>query len=75
MHHHRLLQQKGFAPLSSAAAPAASVSAFLVCPAALTQGWMGQPCPWRDLYQLAYERAQAVLRPSRLERLQAVSWN
>jgi hypothetical protein len=47
----------------------------VVCPAALSQGWMGQPCPWRHLYQLAFERAQAVLHPSRLERLQAVSWN
>ncbi len=75
MHHHRFLQQKGFAPLSSVAASAPSASAFMVCPAVLSQGWMGQPCPWRQLYQLAYEQARAVLRPSRLERLQAVSWN
>jgi hypothetical protein len=75
MLHHRFLKQKGFAPLSTAVATTPSVSAFVVCPAALSQGWMGQPCPWRHLYQLAYERAQAVVRPSRLERLQAVSWN
>jgi len=75
MHHHRFRDQLGLASVSTMTAPVPTAEAFMVCPAVLSQGWMGQPCPWRAIYQLAYERAQAVLRPSRLERLQAVSWN
>ncbi|HWG44711.1 MAG TPA: hypothetical protein VN688_18190 [Gemmataceae bacterium] len=74
MHHHRFLDLEEFAPLPAVATPSPA-SAFLVCPLVLSQGGMGLPCPWQQIYQLAYERAQAVVRPSRLERLQAVSWN
>ncbi|MFO0841393.1 MAG: hypothetical protein U0797_03195 [Gemmataceae bacterium] len=48
---------------------------FVMCPMALTQGWQGQTCPWEEVYKLALERAQAVVRPSRLERLQNEIWN
>lgn len=76
MHHHRFEHQLEFAPLSPATAPAAATDSFLVCPAVLLQGWMGQPCPWQAVYELAYKRAQAVMSPSRLERLErAISWN
>jgi hypothetical protein len=75
MHRHRFLEREKFAPLAALPAALPSASAFMVCPVMLSQGWMGQPCPWRQIYQLAYEQAQAVVGPSRLERLQAVSWN
>ena len=75
MHRHRFLEREKFTPLPALATTGPSATAFVVCPVVLSQGWMGQPCPWRSIYQLAYEQAQAVVRPSRLERLQAVSWN
>jgi hypothetical protein len=48
---------------------------FVMCPLALTQGWSGQGCPWEAVYQMAFARAQAVVKPSRLERLQRGMWN
>ena len=75
MNHHRFRQQMGLALDSTTDAAIPALEAFMVCPAALSQGWAGQTCAWRAIYQLAYERTQAVLRPSRLERFQAVSWN
>lgn len=48
---------------------------FVLCPMALTRGWQGQACPWETVYQMAFARAQAVLKPSRLERLQREVWN
>ena len=43
---------------------------FIVCPLAVQVSMMGQP--WqRQLYEQAYREAQAVVRPSILERLQA----
>jgi len=75
MYHHRF-QHELAVPLSIETAPSAVTDSFLVCPVVLLQGWTGQPYPWQAVYHLAYERAQAVLSPSRLERLQqAVSWN
>jgi hypothetical protein len=58
-----------------AVGPVVASSAFVVCPVVLQQGWPVQPFAWRQVYQLAYEQAWAVVRPSRLERLQAVSPN
>ncbi len=76
MHHHRFQHQLEFASSSTVTAPAAVVDSFLVCPVVLLQGWMGQPCPWHAVYHVAYERARAVVSPSRLERLErAISWN
>lgn len=74
MHHHRFRNQQGFGPATTAPACVPAVGAFLACPAVLLPGGMGQA--WSlAAYQMAYERAREVLRPSRLERLQAVSWN
>jgi hypothetical protein len=75
MGHHRFREQQRLVLSPVVTGPVPSREAFMVCPAVLTQGWMGQPCPWRPVYQLAYERALAVLRPSRLERLQRVWCN
>jgi hypothetical protein len=73
--HHRFRDQLGFVPVSTAAVDTPAAGAFMMCPAVLTQGWMGQPWPWLAIYQRAYECAQAVLRPSPVERFQAFSWN
>jgi TnpA family transposase len=75
MHRLRFLKQEEFALPSAVASPGISASGFMVCPAALQQGWMEQHSPWRQIYQLAYEYAKDALRPSRLEYLQAISWN
>ena len=78
MHRHRFLRPEDTVPPSGAAAPAPSASGFMVCPLALHQGLMGWPCAWLQVYQAAYAQAQAVARPSRLERLEwllAASWN
>jgi len=76
MNHNRIQHQFGLAPLSTETAPAAETNTFLVCPVVLLQGGMGQACPWQGIYQLAYERAQAVVRPSRVELIhRSVSWN
>jgi hypothetical protein len=75
MHQHRFREQQQFSPRPAIATPVLSATAFVVCPLMLPQGGMGQQSPWPQLYQLAFEQAQAVLRPSRLERLQAVSLN
>jgi hypothetical protein len=48
----------------------ATATAFVLCPVAL-QTWGLAPCPWEQIYRMAYEKAQAVVRPSIVERLQA----
>lgn len=74
MQHHRLSNQPGFAPISTAT-PTATAGAFLVCPMVLCQGCLGPASPWLAAYQRAYECAQAVVRPSIMERLQSVTLN
>ncbi len=74
-HHHRFEHLQNVAPISTAAAAAPAAGAFMLCPVALMQGWMGQPWLLLATYQQAYECAQAVVRPSRLERLQVATLN
>lgn len=73
MHHHRFRDQQSFGPVTTATVSTPTTGAFMVCPAVLS-GCMGTLSSL-TAYQAAYERAQAVLRPSIVERLQAVSWN
>lgn len=56
--------------LPQTAAPVAPSTAFLLCPVA---GGMN-PAQWM-LYQLAFQQAQAVVRPSLLERDLLAVWN
>ena len=75
MHSHRFRNQlSGMRP---AAAPAqASPGAFVLCPAALLQGVDSGRCLWQQqVYQWAFEQAQAVVRPSILERDLLGVWN
>ena len=71
MSHHRLrgLLDDRSIPTPSSAIP--SVSGFMACPLAMPQGMMGQMQMWQQAYQLAFEQARAVLRPSPLDRFTA----
>jgi hypothetical protein len=74
MHCRRFRAPEDVGP--TLATPGSSVSAFVVCPWALQQGWVGGPPPWwHEVYRVALERAQAVLRPSRWERWMKPVWN
>jgi hypothetical protein len=72
MQHHRFTDQVAGRPREEAAPQA---QGFVLCPLALQQGWQGAACPWQDVYRMAYAQAQAVVRPSLLERVQATNWN
>jgi hypothetical protein len=73
MHRHRFSEQWAQAGDPTPAAPTAH--GFVQCPLVLMQGQPAASCPWQQVYQLAYEQAQAVVAPSRLERLQRFSPN
>jgi hypothetical protein len=74
MHHHRFSSLLLEADRTEDPIP--STQGFVMCPLALQQGWQGtQQCPWQQVYQFAYAQAQAVARPSLLERFQADLWN
>ena len=55
--------------------PASSVCGFVACPLVAGQPGMMAQMVMFQVYQLAYEQARAVSRPSRLERLEAFSSN
>jgi hypothetical protein len=49
---------------------------FLVCLAILGEGWSGEASGARQqIYRTAFERALAVVQPTRMERLMACEWN
>jgi hypothetical protein len=57
-----------------AESPQAVAGAFVPCPAGLLP--TGDEFErWRQLFEWAYREAQAVVRPSRLERLQGAAVN
>jgi hypothetical protein len=70
MHRDRFVGFQGNGPRSGTAAQVARAGAFVACPMALLQGGVGPSLLWQQVYQLAFEQAQAVVRPSRLERYQ-----
>ncbi|NBO91309.1 MAG: hypothetical protein EBV06_03180 [Planctomycetia bacterium] len=51
-------------------------SGFMLCPLPVIQmaGAAGV-CPWEAIYREAFERAQRVVQPSRLEKLYALQLN
>jgi hypothetical protein len=75
MQHHRFREQLGADSQLRRTSSAFAASGFLVCPAMLMQGGMQVPSLWQQIYQVAYERARAVLAPSRPERLLSASRN
>ena len=75
MQPHRFLEQMGLTLEPVLTAHAAASRGFMACPAVLVPGWSMHTCPWQQIYQAAYERAKAVVAPSRLERLLVASPN
>lgn len=74
MHRRRFLAPGELGPKPDVSIP--PVSGFMACPVALCPGWMGPAVPWwHEVYRIALERAQAVLRPSRWERWMKPVWN
>ncbi|MBI1916842.1 MAG: hypothetical protein HYS12_19215 [Planctomycetes bacterium] len=71
MSRHRFRGLLDDRPIPSPSSAIPSVSGFMVCPLAMTQGMMGQMSMWQQAYQLAFEQARAVLRPSPLDRFVA----
>jgi hypothetical protein len=76
MSRHRFLGLVRTEPALPANA-SALVSGFVACPMVLQAAVLqaGQWAWQQQVYQLAYEQAQAVVRPSLLERWQAASAN
>jgi hypothetical protein len=73
MHPHRFTSQWFLGQRVETFTPTAQ--GFILCPVPLQPGWLVQPCPCPDIYRLAFEQAQAVVRPSLLERWQRASEN
>ena len=74
MSQHRFADLISTELLTSPPLVSKSCAGFVVCPPALQA--MGQGQPWqRQLYEQAFREAQAVVRPSILERLQAATNN
>ena len=71
MARHRFLDQLRPEPVPAVPALA---SGFMACPLVLQAA--GGLLPWQQqVYELAYEQARAVVRPSLLERWQAANAN
>ena len=76
MQPHRFREQMtNLIPPSPVSGPPASVG-FMMCPAGIA-AWIGVETCWvgQQIYQLAFQQAQAVVRPSRMERWMACEWN
>jgi hypothetical protein len=72
MGRHRFLDLLNAEPAVPAAETPATLGGFMACPMVLqTAAWSWQ----QNVYQLAFEQARAVVRPSRLERWQRPSAN
>jgi hypothetical protein len=55
--------------------PRATPKGFMVCPPALLQRGRDRQELWQQVYRLAFEQAQAVVRPSLPERDLLGNWN
>jgi hypothetical protein len=74
------MSQHRFAHLTPASSPGAMATAvrdpgFMICPVALRPATADQTQLWQQLFERAYREAQAVVRPSILERLQTDALN
>jgi hypothetical protein len=76
MPRHRFLEFYEVESLPRSQPTSIPVGAFCACPMALLSATGGAPAPWQmSLYQRAFAEAQAVLRPSILERDLLANWN
>jgi hypothetical protein len=75
MSHHRFREQLAQSPLFRAPEPATPLTGFVLCPLALVPPVQGGMFAWQQVYQMAFEQAQAVVRPSLPERDLLGVWN
>jgi hypothetical protein len=68
MHRHRIAPETDAYRLPLPPAPAPAPGSFVLWP-------LAGPAAVQHLYQLAFERAQAVARPSVLQRDLLAAWN
>jgi hypothetical protein len=74
MSQHRFAGLISAQPISSLPLATKNYEGFVVCPLAVQT--LGQGQPWqRQVYEKAFREAQAVVRPSILERLQVATNN
>ena len=76
MQQHRLREQVQGEIWSSPSSRPAMPTGFLVCPVILVEG-LREQASWarQEIYRMALEQAQAVVQPTRMERLMAYEWN
>jgi len=76
MRGHRTVSEVEVYRLPAPPVPGITAAGFACCPAASLHGLtLVQWCCVQAVYQLAFEQAQAVARPSLLERDLAGVWN
>jgi hypothetical protein len=75
MHSHRFRNLTGIWRRSRSQEAPVSAKGFMLCPPALLPAQPASLCAWQGVYQLAFEQAQAVVRPSLLERDLLAHWN
>lgn len=76
MNHWRLQTTPAHHRLPQPPAPPVSLGSFIACPIVLMQGLSDPQHFWQFMvYQVAFERAQAVVRPSLPERDLLAVWN
>jgi hypothetical protein len=76
MHRHRFLEQLDQRRLPQTQAQPINAAAFCACPLSLVAGAPGMVWLWQQqVYQRAFNEAQAVVRPSLPERDLLGVWN
>lgn len=76
MFRHRLTEEANYYRLPPPPAPTFQPQSFALCTAATIPGCtVAQWADMRQLYDLAFEQAQAQVRPSILERDAFTCWN
>ena len=75
MNGHRFANLLPSESVPGGVARIACVGTFVMCPMVLQPATMAECLVWQQLFERAYREAVAVVRPSRLERLQTVAVN
>jgi hypothetical protein len=76
MHRQRFAREPYVIRLPQPPSPGIAPHAFVLCPLVLLPGESLEQWLWRQsVYQRAFEQAQAVARPSLLERDLLAVWN
>jgi hypothetical protein len=76
MHRKRFAREPYVIRLPQPPSPVLAPHAFVLCPLVLPPGQSLEQLLWRQwIYQRAFEQAQAVARPSLLERDLLAVWN